>query len=114
MQTRKRIWAKISPSTLRLVVKEYLSRLDEVTELYNAVRQRHLFGIDLGLCAGLAKSLSTLLSIIPFQVTQTWTTHQACTWMTVGILAVSGSASWSALAAGRRVQSTISGSATSL
>ncbi len=57
-----------------------------VSGLCRAVWNRRTFDAAVALCAVLAKSMPILLSIVPFQGTPTWTTHEVCTWLAVAIL----------------------------
>ena len=54
--------------------------------LYRAVSRGNLFMAATSLAAAMSKFLPLLLTVIPFQNTQTWMTHLVCAWMTVAIL----------------------------
>ncbi len=59
-----------------------------VTGLCMAAWTLRPFEAAVALAAVLAKFTPLLLSIVPFQDIQTWTTHVVCAWITVAVLAL--------------------------
>lgn len=58
------------------------------TGLWCAARQQDVFASVVAFAGVLSKFLPALLSSIPFVSTQTWKTHEICTWTTVTLLSV--------------------------
>jgi hypothetical protein len=54
--------------------------------IIGAIRRRNLYLASVALVAITSNFLPILLSNIPFSPSQTWLTHQACTWTAVAIL----------------------------
>ncbi len=59
-----------------------------VVGLCRAAWTRRPFEAAVALTAVLANFMPILLSVIPFQATQTWTAHVVCGWLAVAVLAL--------------------------
>ena len=56
--------------------------------LWAGLARRDPVGFAVSLAGSLAIFMPLFLSNVPFRLTLTWTTHEVCTWITVGILCV--------------------------
>ena len=73
------------------LAKDCILRAPPITEfggLATAIMTRDWFGVAAATAAVLSVFTPILLSNIPFSITQTWTAHLVCAWMTVSVLAV--------------------------
>jgi len=57
-----------------------------LTGLWSAARRRHVYLSLVAVAAVLAEFMPILLNNVPFRVTQTFITHEVCTWLAVSIL----------------------------
>jgi len=56
------------------------------TGLYYSIRHPNFLMAATSLATAASKFLPMLLTIVPFQSTQTWKTHLVCAWLTVAVL----------------------------